>query len=99
QRFDINGGGANTLALNASTVQRSSLAAGGGSHAIEILGGSDDLVNLSKAFSDGSTPGSWSTSGTTTVNGTLFNVYDYSSDATLKVLIDSAISAANITLL
>jgi hypothetical protein len=100
QKIDITGGSgaANTLVLNVSDVLQSNMAVGGAAHVVQIDGDSNDLVNLSQLFDSGTGTGTWSTSSTTTISGTTYNVYSYSGDSSLQVLIDNQIASSNVTL-
>ena len=63
-----------------------------------ITGDSNDAVTLSQLFADGHTEGQWSANGQVTQNGQTFNVYHYSGDASLQVLIDQHILQSNVHL-
>jgi hypothetical protein len=65
---------------------------------VQITGDNNDIVNLNKLFDSGAAPGTWSTSSTTTIGSTTYNVYNYSSDPSLQVLIDNHIVSSNVTL-
>ena len=97
QKFDIGGNGANTLKLNTSDVLLSNMTVGSASHVVQINGGSDDSVNLSKLLDNGTQTGNWSTSSTTTLSGTTYNVYNYSGDTSLQVLIDNHITQVTLS--
>ncbi|MFM8692531.1 MAG: beta strand repeat-containing protein [Limnohabitans sp.] len=95
QKFDITGNGANILKLNVSDVLASNMVVGAKSHVVQIDGDSNDTVNLTHLLDNGSQPGTWSTTSTTVIGGVTYNVYNYSGDASLQVLIDSAITTIN----
>jgi hypothetical protein len=65
---------------------------------VQVDGDSNHIVNLSKLFDNGTAPGTWSTASTTTISGTTYNVYNYSGDSSLQVLIDNQIASSNVTL-
>ena len=98
EKFDITGSGANVFKLNASDVLQSNMTVGNATHVVQVDGDSDDIVNLSKLFDNGTAPGTWSTASTTTISGTTYNVYNYSGDSSLQVLIDNQIASSNVTL-
>ena len=98
EKFDITGSGANVFKLNASDVLHSNMTVGNATHVVQIDGDGNDIVNLNKLFDGGTTTGTWSTSTTTTISGTTYNVYNYSGDPSLQVLIDNHIVSSNVTL-
>lgn len=79
---------------------------------VQIVGDSTDVIDLTQLLQSGtdatqsgsgSDPliamnGTWSTNGTVTQNGHTFNVYQYSGDQTLQVLIDQHIMQSNVHL-
>jgi hypothetical protein len=65
---------------------------------VQITGDAQDLVDLSDLFADGHTTGTWAQNGTVQQNGQTFNVYSYSGDASLQVLIDQHIAQGNVHL-
>jgi hypothetical protein len=97
EKFDITGSGANVLKLNASDVLMSNMVVGNATHVVQVDGDSNDIVNLSKLFDNGTAPGTWSTASTTTISGTTYNVYNYSVDPALQVLIDTQISNVTVS--
>lgn len=97
QKFDITGNGANTLKLNVSDVLASNMVVGAKAHVVQIDGDAGDIVNLNKLFDNGSTTGTWSTSGTATVGTHTYNVYSYSADPSLQVLIDNHIASVTLS--
>ena len=58
----------------------------------------NDVVDLSSLFADGHAEGQWQQGGQVTQNGHTFNVYQYSGDQTLQVLIDQHIVQSNVHL-
>lgn len=52
----------------------------------------------SQLFADGHAEGQWAAQGQVTQNGQTFNVYQYSGDASLQVLIDQHIVQSNVQL-
>ncbi|OYU30280.1 MAG: hypothetical protein CFE39_14360 [Comamonadaceae bacterium PBBC2] len=96
--FDITGNGSNIMKLNVSDVLQSNMALSSATHVVQIMGGSNDTVNLSKLLDNGTFPGTWSTTSTTTISGTTYNVYNYSADPTLQVLIDNHIASVNVNI-
>ena len=58
----------------------------------------NDVVDLSSLFADGHAEGQWQQGGQVTQNGHTFNVYQYSGDQTLQVLIDQQILQSNVQL-
>jgi len=97
EKFDITGSGANVFKLNASDVLHSNMTVGNATHVVQIDGDGNDIVNLNKLFDGGTTTGTWSTSTTTTISGTTYNVYNYSGDATLQVFIDNQITQVTLS--
>ncbi|WP_218012973.1 beta strand repeat-containing protein [Testudinibacter aquarius] len=92
--IDINGSGANTLYVNADNVRNS-----GAEEIIKIQGGSDDTVNLgyAAAFSSlGETlidSTKWAATGNTlTEDGHTYAAWQYGSDTTTLIYIESTIS-------
>lgn len=87
--IDITGSGNNTLNLSLGDV----LAQGGNSlftnddsTQMLIKGNTGDVVNLGDLLPDGTDPGDWASTGTATVAGVTYNVYQHSSlDAQLLV--------------
>jgi hypothetical protein len=87
--IDITGSGNNTLNLSLGDV----LAQGGNSLFTDddstqmlIKGNTGDVVNLGDLLPDGTDPGDWASTGTATVAGVTYNVYQHSSlDAQLLV--------------
>ena len=69
-----------------------------GTRQLQILGDAGDSVTLDQLLAEAQTGGTWSQSGTTTQNGHTFNVYQYSGDQTLQVLIDQQILQSNVQL-
>lgn len=53
---------------------------------------------LTNTQADGHTEGQWAAQGQVTQNGQTFNVYQYSGDASLQVLIDQHIAQSNVHL-
>jgi hypothetical protein len=53
---------------------------------------------LANTQADGHTEGQWAAQGQVTQNGHTFNVYQYSGDASLQVLIDQHIAQSNVHL-
>jgi hypothetical protein len=96
--YDISGSGANALTLNVSDVLSSNMTLGTKAHVVKIDGDANDVVTLSKLLDSGTAPGTWSTASTTTISGTTYNVYNYSGDSSLQVLIDNQIVSSNVTL-
>jgi hypothetical protein len=84
---NLSNGQAELLRLNVSDVLAVQANANG-QHVVQITGDSQDVVDLSDLFADGHTTGTWGQNGTVTQNGQTFNVYSYSGDASLQVLID-----------
>ena len=60
----------------------------GAEHVVQITGDSQDAVDLSHLFADGHATGTWAQSGAVQQGGQTFNVYSYSADASLQVLVD-----------
>ena len=85
------------LHLNVSDVLQLQTTATG-VHQLEVLGDANDVVDLSSLFADGHTEGQWQQGGQVTQNGHTFNVYQYSGDQTLQVLIDQHIVQSNVHL-
>ncbi len=85
------------LHLNVSDVLQLQTTATG-VHQLEVLGDANDVVDLSSLFADGHTEGRWQQGGQVTQNGHTFNVYQYSGDQTLQVLIDQQILQSNVQL-
>ena len=70
-----------------------------GKRTVLIDGDAADQVTLSNLLADGASgQGQWQASGTTQFNGHDCNVFRYSGDATLQVLIDQHIATANVHL-
>ncbi len=67
-----------------------------GLHVLQITGDASDVISLSNLLDDGQSTGTWAQSGTVTQNGQTFNVYQYSGDASLQVLIDQHIVQSNV---
>ncbi len=67
-----------------------------GVHQLEVLGDANDVVDLSSLFADGHAEGQWAANGQVTQNGHTFNVYQYSGDQSLQVLIDQHIAQSNV---
>ncbi len=84
---NLSNGQAELLRLNVSDVLAVQANASG-QHVVQITGDAQDVVDLSDLFADGHTTGTWGQNGTVTQNGQTFNVYSYSGDASLQVLID-----------
>jgi hypothetical protein len=95
--YDISGSGANALTLNVSDVLSSNMTLGTKAHVVKIDGDANDVVTLSKLLDSGTAPGTWSTASTTTISGTTYNVYNYSADPVLQVLIDTQISNVTVS--
>ncbi len=96
---DMTDGTAQILQLNVSDVLVG--AASGrddGLHILQVHGDATDVVQLSQLFADGHTEGQWAAQGQVTQNGQTFNVYQYSGDASLQVLIDQHIAQSNVHL-
>ena len=85
------------LHLNVSDVLQLQTTAAG-VHQLEVLGDANDVVDLSSLFADGHAEGQWAANGQVTQNGHTFNVYQYSGDQTLQVLIDQHIAQSNVHL-
>jgi len=85
------------LHLNVSDVLQLQTSAAG-VHQLEVLGDANDVVDLSSLFADGHAEGQWQQGGQVTQNGHTFNVYQYSGDQTLQVLIDQHIVQSNVHL-
>ena len=85
------------LHLNVSDVLQLQTTAAG-VHQLEVLGDANDVVDLSSLFADGHAEGQWQQGGQVTQNGHTFNVYQYSGDQTLQVLIDQHIVQSNVHL-
>lgn len=94
---NLSNGQAELLRLNVSDVLAVQANANG-QHVVQITGDSQDVVDLSDLFADGHTTGTWGQSGTVQQNGQTFNVYSYSGDASLQVLIDQHIAQGNVHL-
>ena len=95
--YDISGSGANALTLNVSDVLSSNMTLGTKAHVVTIDGNADDIVTLRNLLDSGTAPGTWSTASTTTISGTTYNVYNYSVDPALQVLIDTQISNVTVS--
>jgi len=96
---DMTDGTAQILQLNVSDVLVG--AASGrddGLHILQVHGDATDVVQLSQLFADGHTEGQWTAQGQVTQNGQTFNIYQYSGDASLQVLIDQHIAQSNVHL-
>jgi hypothetical protein len=76
----------------------SSVIASEARQSLVITGDSNDVVNLSHLFADGHAEGQWQQGGQVTQNGHTFNVYQYSGDQSLQVLIDQHIAQSNVHL-
>ena len=94
---NLSNGQAELLRLNVSDVLAVQANASG-QHVVQITGDSQDVVDLSDLFADGHTTGTWAQNGTVTQNGQTFNVYHYSGDQSLQVLIDQHIAQGNVHL-
>jgi|GEM_PF-3393656 len=94
---NLSNGQAELLRLNVSDVLAVQANANG-QHVVQITGDAQDLVDLSDLFADGHTTGTWAQNGTVQQNGQTFNVYSYSGDASLQVLIDQHIAQGNVHL-
>ncbi|MEY3992688.1 MAG: hypothetical protein RIS04_1451, partial [Pseudomonadota bacterium] len=94
---NLSNGQAELLRLNVSDVLAVQANASG-QHVVQITGDSQDVVDLSDLFADGHTTGTWAQNGTVQQNGQTFNVYSYSGDASLQVLIDQHIAQGNVHL-
>ncbi|MGV0960374.1 MAG: Ig-like domain-containing protein, partial [Limnohabitans sp.] len=92
---DLTNGQAEVVKLNVSDVLQLP-EDGAGMHQLKIVGDSNDVVDLNKLFADGHATGHWAQSGAVTQDGHAFNVYQYSGDQSLQVLIDSHIANANV---
>ena len=88
---------AEVLRLNVSDVLQLPTNATG-QHVLQITGDSNDAVDLSHLFADGHATGTWAQSGAVQQGGQTFNVYQYSGDASLQVLIDQHIAQGNVHL-
>lgn len=88
-------GTAEVLRLNVSDVLQLPTNASG-QHVLQVQGDANDLVSLSNLLADGHATGTWGQSGTVTQNGHTYNVYQYSGDASLQVLIDQHIAQTNV---
>ena len=95
--YDIRGNGANIMKLNVSDVLQSNMSVGPAEHVVQINGGSNETVNLSKLLDNSTSSGTWSTNSTTTISGTTYNVYNYSADPTLQVLIETQITQVTLS--
>jgi len=94
---DMTNGQAALLKLNVSDVLQLPTTAAG-VHQLQVLGDSQDVVQLSQLFADGHAEGQWQQGGQVTQNGHTFNVYQYSGDQSLQVLIDQHIAQSNVHL-
>ena len=87
--IDLTGTGDNTLNLSLGDVLEqgeSSLFTADETVQMMIKGNAGDVVNLDDLLPDGTDPGDWASSGTATVAGVVYNVYQHSSlDAQLLV--------------
>ncbi len=69
-----------------------------GEHQVEVLGDAVDTVKLDSLLVNGQPSGAWSQAGAVAQNGHMFNVYQYSGDQSLQVLIDQHIAQSNVHL-
>jgi hypothetical protein len=92
EKIDLGTNQSNTVVLNVT--EALSMAAGESQKRVFIDGDSTSAVKLSAQYSNGSVTGSWSLdANTSTVNGVTYKVYNYSGDANVKVLVESAITS------
>ena len=92
---NLGNGKAELLQLNVSDVLQLPTNTSG-QHVLQISGDSNDAVDLSHLFADGHASGTWGQNGTVQQGGQTYNVYQYSGDASLQVLIDQHIAQSQV---
>ena len=92
---NLGNGKAELLQLNVSDVLQLPTNTSG-QHVLQVQGDATDVVSLSHLFADGHASGTWGQTGTSTQNGQTYNVYQYSGDTSLQVLVDQNIAQSQV---
>ena len=92
---NLGNGKAELLQLNVSDVLQLPTNTSG-QHVLQVQGDATDVVSLSHLFADGHASGTWGQTGTSTQNGQTYNVYQYSGDTSLQVLVDQHIAQSQV---
>jgi hypothetical protein len=82
--------------LNVADVLQAPVDAVTGKHVLQIVGDSNDTLNLSNLLGPDAATGHWASTGSVQQDGLMFNTYGYSADPMLQLLVDNHIQTVNL---